>query len=96
MNNKVWNKQKALTIKTLTKSNAWELQENDIFRLWDAAEKDVDLSDNVRHYTDIIKSAFEIEEIKIDRPEVIAKYEERGFKVGGSQNRRFCESEVGD
>ena len=74
--------QKALTIKTLTKSNAWELQENDIFRLWDAAEKDVDLSDNVRHYTDIIKSAFEIEEIKIDRPEVIAKYEERGFKVG--------------
>ena len=67
--------QKALTIKTLTKSNAWELQENDIFRLWDAAEKDVDLSDNVRHYTDIIKSAFEIEEI-------IAKYEERGFKVG--------------
>lgn len=74
--------QKALTIKTLTKSNAWELQENDIFRLWDAAEKDVDLSDNARHYTDIIKSAFEIEEIKIDRPEVIAKYEERGFKVG--------------
>ena len=74
--------QKALTIKTLTKSNAWELQENDIFRLWDAAEKDVDLSDNVRHYTDIIKSAFEIEEIKVDRPEVIAKYEERGFKVG--------------
>ena len=74
--------QKALTIKTLTKSNAWELQENDIFRLWDAAEKDVDLSDNARHYTEIIKSAFEIEEIKIDRPEVIAKYEERGFKVG--------------
>ena len=74
--------QKTLTIKTLTKSNAWELQENDIFRLWDAAEKDVDLSDNARHYIDIIRSAFEIEEIKIDRPEVIAKYEERGFKVG--------------
>ena len=34
--------QKALTIKTLTKTNAWELQENDIFRLWDAAEKDFD------------------------------------------------------
>ena len=74
--------QKALTIKTLTKTNAWELQENDIFRLWDAAEKDFDLSDNARHYIDIIKSAFEIEEIKIDRPEVIAKYEDRGFKVG--------------
>ena len=42
--------QKALTIKTLTKTNAWELQENDIFRLWDAAEKDFDLSDNARHY----------------------------------------------
>ena len=74
--------QKALTIKTLTKSNAWELQENDIFRLWHAAEKDIDLADNVRHYIDVIKSAFEVEEVKVDKPEVIAKYEARGFKVG--------------
>ena len=75
-------KEKALTIKTLSKSNVWELQENDIFRLWDAAEKDIDLTDNVRQYTSIIKSAFEIEDIKIDKPEIIAKYEARGFKIG--------------
>lgn len=74
--------QKALTIKTLSKSNAWELQENDIFRLWHAAEKDIDLADNARHYIDVIKSAFEVEEVKVDKPEVIAKYEARGFKVG--------------
>ena len=75
-------KEKALTIKALPKSNVWELQENDIFRLWDAAEKDIDLTDNVRQYTSIIKSAFEIEDIKIDKPEIIAKYEARGFKIG--------------
>ena len=75
-------KEKALTIKTLSKSNVWELQENDIFRLWDAAEKDIDLTDNVRQYTSIIKSAFEIEDIKIDKPEIIAKYEAHGFKIG--------------
>ena len=42
---------KALTLKTLNKSNVWELQENDIFRLWEAGEKDADLKDNIRHYT---------------------------------------------
>lgn len=73
---------KALTLKTLTKSNVWDLQENDIFRMWEAAEKDSDLKENQRHYTDTIRSAFEIEEVKIDKPEVIKKYEARGFKVG--------------
>lgn len=74
--------QKALTLKTLNKGNVWDLQENDIFRIWEAAEKDNDLKDNMRHYTDIIKSAFDMEEIKVDKPEVIKKYEDRGFKVG--------------
>jgi len=73
---------KALTLKTLTKSNVWDIQENDIFRMWEAAEKDADLKENIRHYTDIIRSAFEIEEVKIDKPEIIKKYEARGFKVG--------------
>jgi hypothetical protein len=73
---------KALTLKTLNKSNVWDLQENDIFRMWEAAEKDSDMKDNLRHYLDIIRSAFDLEEVKVDRPEVIKKYEARGFKVG--------------
>ena len=73
---------KALTLKTLSKSNVWSIQENVVFRMWEAAEKDADLKDNARHYMDVVKSAFEAEEIKIDRPEIIKKYEERGFKVG--------------
>ena len=73
--------QKALTLKTLTKGNVWEVKENDIFRLLDSKDKDSDFTDNMRHYTDIIRSAFEIEEVKVDRPEVIAKYEARGFNV---------------
>lgn len=73
--------QKALTLKTLTKSNVWDVQENDIFRMWEAAEKETDLKENLHHYTDIIKSAFEMEEVKVDKPEVIKKYEARGFKV---------------
>ena len=71
-----------MTLKTLNKSNVWDIQENDIFRLWEAAEKEADLKDNVRHYTDIIKSAFEMEEVKVDKPEVIKKYEARDFKIG--------------
>ena len=53
--------QKALTLKTLTKSNVWEVQENDILRMWESAEKDADFKDNRRHFLDIIRSAFEIE-----------------------------------
>ena len=40
---------KALTLKTLTKSSVWDIQENDIFRLWEGAEKDAEVKDNVRH-----------------------------------------------
>ena len=73
---------KAITIKTLNKSNVWDIQENDVFRMWEAVEKDADLKDNMRHYTDIIKTAFEVEDIKVDKPIVIEKLEQRGFKVG--------------
>ena len=75
-------KEKALTLKTLTKSSVWDIQENDVFRLWEAAEKDSDLKDNQRRYLDVIRSAFEIEEVKIDKPEVVDKYTQRGFRVG--------------
>ncbi len=75
-------KEKTLTLKTLTKSSVWDIQENDVFRLWEAAEKDVDLRDNERRYLTNIRSAFEIEEVKIDKPEVLEKYAMRGFKVG--------------
>lgn len=73
---------KALTLKTINKSNVWDIQENDILRMLEAAEKDTDIKDNIHHYIDIIKSAFDIEEIKVDRPEVISKVEARGFKIG--------------
>ena len=36
---------KAITLKTLNKSNIWDLQENDVFRLLEAAEKDTDAKD---------------------------------------------------
>ena len=75
-------KEKTLSLKTLTKSSVWDIQENDVFRLWVAAEKDIDLKDNQRRYLTNIRSAFEIEEVKVDKPEVLEKYAMRGFKVG--------------
>lgn len=73
---------KAVNLKSLNKSNVWDIQENDVFRLWEAAEKDAELKENMRHYAEILRSAFDIEEVKVDKPEVIKKYEARGFKVG--------------
>ena len=86
---------KSLTLKTLNKSNVWDMQENDIFRMIEAAEKDADIKANIRHYIDIIKSAFELEEIKIDRPEIIKKYEARGFKVGTMRAADGQDAKVG-
>lgn len=73
---------KTLTLKALNKGNVWEVQESDIYRMWEAAAKEADLRDNMHHYITIIKSAFEMEEVKVDKPEVIKKYELRGYKVG--------------
>ena len=73
---------KSLTLKTISKTSVWDIQENDVFMMLEAAEKDSDTKDNLKHYIDIIKSAFEVEEVKIDRQEVIKKYEARGFQVG--------------
>ncbi|MBF1572633.1 MAG: hypothetical protein HXO23_06330, partial [Prevotella sp.] len=61
--------QKSLTLRTLTKSNIWDIQENDVFRLLDTAERESDLRENMRHYVDVVKSAFDIEEVKVDKPE---------------------------
>ena len=65
------NKDKILTLKNVTKSSIWELQENDVFRLWEAAEKDADLKDYQNKYIAVIRSAFEMEPVTVDRPEVI-------------------------
>lgn len=73
---------KALTLKTLTKSNVWDIQENDVFRLWEGAEKDIDVRDNHNKYASIIRSAFVIEEITTDSPLLRSKYEKLGYKVG--------------
>lgn len=72
---------KTLTLKTLNKSNIWDVQENDVLRMWDAGAKDSDFKDSADHYREIIKTAFDLEDVKVDRPEVLSKYEARGFKT---------------
>ena len=44
---------KALSLKTLTKSNVWDIQENDIFRMLDGIEKDVEAKVTMVHPTEI-------------------------------------------
>ena len=62
------------SISNVTKSMIWDLQENDVIRLWQAAEKEQNIQENGSRYIDIVKTAFEIEELKIDKPEIIKKY----------------------
>ena len=71
-----------LALRTLTKGNVWDLQENDIFTMWAKPDKDDAVSEHGRHYMDIIKTAFDVEEVKVDNPDVIKKYEDRGMRVG--------------
>ena len=71
----------SLSIKAVTKSSVWDIQENDVFRMWEAATKDAEVKESVTHYLDIFKSAFFIEDIKEDVMLVKKSYEKRGYKV---------------
>lgn len=71
-----------IALRTLTKGNVWDLQENDIFTMWAKPDKDDAVSEHGKHYMDIIKTAFDVEEVKVDNPDVIKKYEDRGMRVG--------------
>ena len=57
---------KAVSLKTLTKSNVWDIQENDIFRMLDGIDKDDEAKENLRKYVETIKTAFLLEELKDD------------------------------
>ena len=74
--------EKGVSLKTLTKSSVWDLQENDIFRLLETVEKEAELKENLRHYLDIIRSAFMIEELKDDDKLVKQKFTKQDYKVG--------------
>ena len=83
----------SLSIKAVTKSSVWDIQENDVFRMWEAASKDAEVKENVNHYLDIFKSAFLIEEIKDDVMLVKKSYEKRGYKVARikfDENMKFA------
>ena len=82
MKTKEQSAKKVITLKTLTKSSVWDVQENDIFRMWEGAEKDADTRDNLRHYMDIIRSAFQLEEVKDDADALKKSYEKQGYKIG--------------
>ena len=72
---------KPLTFRTLTKKNVWDIQENDILRMWESAEKDVEIKENILHYLNIIRTAFVVEELKDDNTLLKSKYEKLGYKV---------------
>ena len=83
----------SLSIKAVTKSSVWDIQENDLLRMWEAACKDAEVKENVNHYLDIFKSAFLIEEIKDDVMLVKKSYEKRGYKVAQikfDENMKFA------
>lgn len=47
-----------------------------------SSRKDADLKDYQNKYIAVIRSAFEMEPVTVDRPEVIDKLMARGFKIG--------------
>ena len=73
---------KAISLKSLTKSTIWDIQENDVFRMLEIVEKDADAKENLRHYLDIIRSAFMVEELKDDNKAIVEKYTKQDYKIG--------------
>ena len=71
----------SLSIKSVTKSSVWDIQENDVIRMWEAACKYAEVKENVKHYLQIVKSAFFIEDLREDTAPVRKSFEARGYKV---------------
>jgi len=81
-----------LSIKSITKSSVWDIQENDVFRMWDAAAKDAEVKENIKHYLGIFKSAFLIEDVPEDNAPVKKSFEKQGYKVASvkfDDNQKF-------
>jgi len=76
------NNKAAVSLKALTKSSVWDIQENDVFRMLTSASKDAEVRENLRHYIDIVRSAFMMEELKDDSKAVVESYKKQGYQTG--------------
>ncbi len=72
---------KVITLKNLNKNTIWNVQESELLRLLDTVEKDPETKGNARHYINIAKSAFTIEELNKKLPKIQEKYEKMGYTV---------------
>jgi len=72
----------ALSLKVITKSSVWDIQENDVLRMVEAGLKDAEIRENFRHYVDIIRNAFEIVELKDASANEKKAYMKQGYKIG--------------
>jgi hypothetical protein len=75
-------KKEALTLSKMTKSNVWDVQENDVVRMLESGAKEADMLDNLHRYIDIIRSAFMVEELPKVDDLTKKKYNKLGYKIG--------------
>lgn len=71
----------AQSLKSITKSTVWDIQENDILRMVESGVKDPEVRESLRHYIDIIRCAFEIIELKEITPQQKKAYTKQGYKI---------------
>ena len=69
------------SLKSITKSSVWDIQENDIFRMSETGLKDPEVKESLNHYIDIIRCAFEIVEVKDMTPQQKKVYAKQGYKI---------------
>lgn len=82
-----------LSAKTLTKSNVWNLSENDIVTILENASKEIDIDTQLNKLINTIKCAFDIEEPGKDNVMMQKSLEKRGFHLAdvtiNSSNQLF-------
>lgn len=82
-----------LSAKTLTKSNVWNLSENDIVTILENASKEIDIDTQFSKLLNTIKCAFDIEEPGKDNTLLQKSLEKRGFHLAdvtiNSNNQMF-------
>lgn len=70
-----------ITAKSLTKSNVWDLSENDILIILENASHEIDIESQFSRLVSIIKLAFDVDDINPESTIQRQSFEKRGFQI---------------
>ena len=75
-----------ISLSSLTKSNIWALDENELYQLLMEGKHEVGYSENEAHYMNIIRPVFDLQQLNRDDAKKVAALESQHYQIFHSPN----------